>query len=117
VLPCDSVLCRTDMPRAFNLWSGVLHDFLATNREILIDRCHAMGAGWSGPTPPDAQATRGIPVFLDQLIKTRTLERLSENSPQRRSDDPAVQSDSELSESVRLHGRDNSRCRDGICKP
>ena len=84
----------------------MLHDFLTTNRTVLIERCRAMVAARSGLLPSDDQVTRGIPVFLDQLIKTLTLEQLSENRPQRRSDDPAVRSDSELSETARLHGRD-----------
>jgi signal transduction histidine kinase len=84
----------------------VLHDFLATNRAILIDRCHNMVMARSALTPIDDQLARGIPVFLDQLIKTLTIEQLSENKPQRRSDYPAVRTDSEVSETARLHGRD-----------
>ena len=84
----------------------MLHDFLATNREILIDRCHAMVVARSGLTPADDQINHGIPVFLDQLIKTLTLEQLAENRPKFRSGGPAVRPDPEVSETARLHGRD-----------
>jgi signal transduction histidine kinase len=56
--------------------------------------------------PPDDQSVRGIPVFLDQLIHTLALEERPEHGPQRRSDDPVVRSDTELSETAHLHGRE-----------
>jgi len=54
----------------------------------------------------DDQSTRGIPVFLDQLIKTLTLEQQSESRPERNSQNPWVHTDPEVSESARHHGRD-----------
>jgi signal transduction histidine kinase len=84
----------------------VLHDFLSANRAILIDRCHAMVVARLGAAPPDDKVTRGIPVFLDQLIKTLALEQLPDNKQPRRSDVPPVRPDSEVSEAARLHGRD-----------
>jgi signal transduction histidine kinase len=65
-----------------------------------------MVAARSQLTPTDDQSTRGIPVFLDQLIKTLTLEQQSEQRPQRDSAGPWVHTDSEVSESARLHGRE-----------
>jgi signal transduction histidine kinase len=85
---------------------GVLHEFLAKNRAILIERCHSMGKARSSLTSDDDQSVRGVPVFLDQLINTLAIEELSEHGPQRRSDDPIARSDAELSDTAHSHGRE-----------
>ena len=85
---------------------GVLHEFLAANRLILIERCYSMVMARSPLAPPDDQSVRGIPVFLDQLIHTLALEERSAHGPQRLSDDSVVRSDAELSETAHLHGRE-----------
>jgi signal transduction histidine kinase len=46
----------------------MLHDFLAANRTIIIDRCRLMAAARSEPKTADHDLAQGIPVFLDQLI-------------------------------------------------
>jgi diguanylate cyclase len=48
----------------------MLHDFIATHRPLLIERCRAMVALRSGPKLPLAELRHGIPIFLDQIIKT-----------------------------------------------
>jgi hypothetical protein len=45
-----------------------LHDFIGTNRDELIFRCKAKVARRSGPTPSEADADHGVPLFLDQLV-------------------------------------------------
>jgi signal transduction histidine kinase len=77
----------------------VLQHFLTTNRMVLIDRCRAMVAGRSEPETTESDLAHGIPVFLDQLIKTLTLEQTS-------SRDSGGDAASELAATATLHGRD-----------
>jgi hypothetical protein len=57
----------------------MLHDFIKTNRAVLIDQCRAMVATRSEAKPTDDDLTHGIPIFLDQLIETLTIEKASES--------------------------------------
>lgn len=52
----------------------MLHEFLATNREELVQRCRAKVATRTVPQPTTIELEYGIPLFLDQLIKTLRLE-------------------------------------------
>jgi diguanylate cyclase len=69
------VLHRTDTRVAFNLVWSVLHDFLTTHRKLLIERCRGMVASRSAPKLPRPELAHGIPVFLDQVVKTLTIEQ------------------------------------------
>jgi len=61
----------------------------------------------SEPRITEHELTNGIPVFLDQLIKTLTLEqRSSATSGRLASDKHTHGSDSEVSDMAMLHGRD-----------
>jgi signal transduction histidine kinase len=84
----------------------VLYEFLQTNRTILIDRCRRMVAGRSEPKSTDHELTHGIPVFLDQLIKTLTVEQRSELVPGNGVSDSVLRSDPEVGDMAMLHGRD-----------
>jgi signal transduction histidine kinase len=53
----------------------VLHEFLNANRAELIERCGLKVAQRLVPKPTDAELEHGIPLFLDQLIKTLRMER------------------------------------------
>jgi len=53
----------------------MLHEFLATNRIELIDRCRLKVAQRPAPKATDAELEHGIPLFLDQLIKTLRVEQ------------------------------------------
>ena len=53
----------------------MLHDFLTTNRTVLIDRCRVMVGGRSDPKATEDELVHGIPTFLDQLIETLTLQQ------------------------------------------
>jgi hypothetical protein len=84
----------------------MLHDFIRTNRAVLIDQCRAMVASRSEPDPGDNDLTHGIPIFLDQLIETLTGEQASEPVP-----GPAEAAfprtyASEIGSMAALHGRD-----------
>ena len=54
----------------------MLHDFLNSNRALLIDRCRDMVANRSHPKLPRPERAHGIPTFLDQVIKTLRIEQL-----------------------------------------
>jgi signal transduction histidine kinase len=84
----------------------VLHDFLKTNRAILIDQCRAMVASRSDSKTSDHKAAHGIPIFLDQLIETLTIEQMSlplEGPTELASSRSSV---SEIGSMAALHGRD-----------
>src|SRR5688572_5639449 len=56
----------------------MLHEFLATNRADLIDRCRLKVAQRRAPKPSDAELEHGVPHFLDQLIKTLRMEQTTQ---------------------------------------
>jgi signal transduction histidine kinase len=85
----------------------MLSDFISTNRAVLIGRCRAMVSSRSDPKATDEELTHGIPMFLDQLIDTLTLEQAS--SPQ----DKTVENSNgreklsiDVGTTATLHGRD-----------
>ena len=56
----------------------MLHEFLAANRDDLIDRCRLKVAQRRAPKATDSELEHGIPHFLEQLIKTLQVERTPE---------------------------------------
>src|ERR1700719_28823 len=86
-------------------WS-MLHDFLKANRTVLIDECRAMVASRSEPKPTRNDLAHGIPIFLDQLIETLTIEQTSESVRRRAGSDGQRASTSEIGSMAALHGRD-----------
>lgn len=84
----------------------MLHEFLTTNRTVLIERCRVMVTSRPEPRTTDNELTNGIPLFLDQLIDTLTIEQSS--NPERSefvSGLPGGGSNSEVGEMAALHGR------------
>ncbi|HZS40985.1 MAG TPA: HAMP domain-containing sensor histidine kinase [Polyangia bacterium] len=55
-----------------------LHDFLTANSEELIKRCRAKVARRASPRPTEPELNHGIPIFLDQLIRTLRTNNLAE---------------------------------------
>lgn len=53
----------------------MLHEFLTDNRAELIERCGLKVAQRPAPKPTAVELEYGIPLFLDQLIKTLRIER------------------------------------------
>ena len=53
----------------------MLHEFLRANRAELIARCRAKVSRRSAPKATEGELTHGIPLFLDQLIKTLEVEQ------------------------------------------
>jgi len=69
----------------------MLHEFIAANREDIIDRCRAKVASRSVPPPTKAEIEHGVPVFLDQLVSAL------------RPDQPCS---GEIGQTAGLHGHD-----------
>ena len=85
----------------------MLHDFISTNRTVLIGRCRDTVGIRSNPKATDDELAHGIPVFLDQLIARLVFEQQSGLE-----DNTVVDSNgrggfsSELTATAALHGRD-----------
>jgi signal transduction histidine kinase len=56
----------------------MLHEFLTAHRADLIQRCQSKVARRGAPAPTDVELQHGIPLFLDQLIKTLCIEQTAE---------------------------------------
>jgi len=85
----------------------MLQDFLTANRTILIDRCRATAARRSEPNASRRELVHGIPIFLDQLVKTLSVQPTSE--PLRGRVAPAAADPGfvdEMAETAALHGRE-----------
>jgi hypothetical protein len=68
---------RTDCSGAVRSDCWMLHEFLTSNRALLIDRCRLMVSGRSDPKTSEPELAHGIPIFLDQLINALTFEKTS----------------------------------------
>jgi diguanylate cyclase len=85
----------------------MLHEFLDANRALLIDRCRGMVAIRSHPKLPRPERSHGIPIFLDQVIKTLQVEQRTDFAPRPlTSSEPAVKLDPDVARMATLHGRD-----------
>ena len=87
----------------------MLHEFLTRNRADLIERCRLKVARRSVPRVTSAELTHGIPLFLDQLIKTLEVEQTSDPLRSRKVSGPAGGGGpwkSELGSAAALHGRE-----------
>jgi signal transduction histidine kinase len=67
----------------------VLHEFLAAHRADLIARCQSKVLTRRAPKATEAELEHGIPLFLDQLIKTLTMEQSSNPLQSRRVSGPS----------------------------
>jgi signal transduction histidine kinase len=84
----------------------VLHEFLKTNRAVLIDQCRAMVASRSEPKAAGNELDHGVPIFLDQLIETLTIEQAPGPLRNRTTSDEPRASVFEIGSMAALHGRD-----------
>src|SRR3984893_16673385 len=85
----------------------MLHEFLTSNRTVLIDRCRVMVGSRSAPKATEYELVHGIPTFLDQLIETLKLEQALE--PQGRTlsvRNARGEVASDVGMTAALHGRD-----------
>jgi signal transduction histidine kinase len=56
----------------------MLHEFLTAQRSELIERCRLKVVHRRAPKATDAELEHGIPLFIDQLIKTLRVEQTSQ---------------------------------------
>jgi len=87
----------------------MLHEFLTRNRADLINRCRFKVAQRSAPRVTNAELSHGIPLFLDQLIKTLQVEQTSDPMSSRKVSGPAGgdgRAVSEMGAAAALHGRE-----------
>jgi signal transduction histidine kinase len=85
----------------------MLHEFLVHNRIDLVARCRAKVARRQGPLVTDEQLENGIPIFLDQLIRTLRAEEQFSPADSLTISGPAggFLSHSEIGTSAALHGK------------
>jgi signal transduction histidine kinase len=87
----------------------MLDEFLISNRETLIDRCKVKVALRPAPKASKLELEYGIPLFLDQLIKTLQMERASNQVGSRKVSGTSGGGNpifSEIGESATRHGSD-----------
>ena len=83
----------------------VLHDFLTANRDDLTDRCRLKVAQRRAPKATAIELEHGIPLFLDQLIKTLRVEQGAAPMQSRRVSGPSGGGGtSEIGETAARHG-------------
>ena len=86
----------------------LLHDFLTSNRDTLIERCRVKAARHS-PKTTDEPWAHGIPLFLDQIIKTLQVERTADPLLSRKVSGPSGGGrsvTSEIGATARLHAHE-----------
>jgi hypothetical protein len=86
----------------------MMHVFLANNRAELIERCRAKVAQRPAREATAQQLQNGVPMFLDQLIRTLRMEQTSQPMDSRRISGPSGggASPSEIGKSAAEHGRE-----------
>jgi signal transduction histidine kinase len=87
----------------------MMHEFLTANRVDLIDRCRVKVAQRGAREATQEELEHGVPLFLDQLIKTLRVERTQEPMRSRKVSGPAgggSPASSEIGEAATQHGRE-----------
>lgn len=88
----------------------MLHEFLTANREELIERCRAKVKQRLAPRPDEPELQKGIPLFLEQLIRILRLEQASSPAEHRKISDSkepdTTGSSSEIGKTAASHGQD-----------
>ncbi|MBK0392996.1 sensor histidine kinase [Ramlibacter algicola] len=86
-----------------------MHQFLVNNREELIERCKEKVAQRPRRAATDQQLVHGVPIFLEQLIRTLEAEELGESAEGTRISGASGGDGTALSEiglSAAAHGRE-----------
>lgn len=86
----------------------MLHDFLSHNSEELTKRCRDKVRGRPGRNATEPQLQNGVPMFLDQLIRTLRVEQSSQPLESRKISGPSGGGPtlSEVSVTAAQHGRE-----------
>jgi hypothetical protein len=79
----------------------MLHEFLTSNRQVLISRCREKVAERFEPTETQATVDHGVPLFLQQLVETLRFE-LTTND--RSSDSQKTPAPTQIGRAAALHG-------------
>ena len=86
----------------------MMHDFMNNNRDELTRRCREKVAKRPGRAATEPQLRNGVPMFLDQLIRTLEMEQTDDRAESQEisgpsGGGPAV---SEIGTTAALHGRE-----------
>jgi len=79
----------------------MLHEFLTSNRKILISRCREKVAKRFEPTDTPTTVDHGVPLFLQQLVETL---RCEQNTPAPAVDSETKPATTEIGRAAALHG-------------
>jgi hypothetical protein len=79
----------------------VLHEFLTSNRQLLIARCREKVAKRFEPTETPGTIDHGVPLFLQQLVETL---RIEQSTDVRDGDSAPVPAPTEIGRAAALHG-------------
>ncbi len=84
----------------------MLHEFLTTNRAVIVGRCRVMVAARSESRIPEHDLAGGVPAFLDQLIGALEQERQGQQRPVNAKQDSGEEtSNREITETAMQQGR------------
>lgn len=86
----------------------MMYEFLTNNRSELTQRCREKVAKRPGRSASSVQLENGVPIFLDQLIRTLEIEQTQDPAASRAISGPAggVATLSEVGASAAMHGKD-----------
>ena len=79
----------------------MLHEFLTSNRQLLISRCREKVAKRFAPTETQATIDHGVPLFLQQLVETL---RTEQDTHIRGVDAEPTPAPTEIGRAAALHG-------------
>src|SRR6202050_4598793 len=79
----------------------MLHEFLTSNRQILISRCREKVAKRFEPAETAATIDHGVPLFLQQLVETL---REEQHTAVRSVDSEPTPAPTEIGRAAALHG-------------
>jgi hypothetical protein len=79
----------------------MLHEFLTSNRQLLIDRCREKVAKRFEPVETQATIDHGVPLFLQQLVETL---REEQGTHIRSADSEPAPAHTEIGRAAALHG-------------
>ena len=88
----------------------MLHELLTAHRIELIERCRSKAAKRRAPEAAQAVLQHGVPLFLNQIIKTLEIEQTADPMQSRSVSGPSGggPSTSEVRATATLHGRRSS---------
>ena len=92
---------RTDAGGGGRYCRMMLHEFLTSNRQLLISRCRDNVAKRFEPTESAATIDHGVPLFLQQLVETL---REEQNTPFRSAESEPTPAPTDIGRAAAVHG-------------